>query len=239
MRCRWRSLDCMPLIFFLVKVYSFYLIRTFSSVKEDSLTGAIPITGLDEIVALFGKVFVSNFRKTGSLLQVVDDHEKVIHYDYTGTYQATVPPIMTAGQVAAYHRCSDKATLLWTPNQMSEDSVEHFIRVTMAVGVMARCLAGRSSVESPALVARIAGCDTTHMLACDILHRNKYNLTAALKDLVGKDLKASRSLLETFDDNDMEYFQTGLVETGRNLQAVHEDWVCGHSRSLCDFCCCG
>ncbi|XP_055342314.1 metastasis-associated protein MTA3-like [Paramacrobiotus metropolitanus] len=156
--------------------------------------------------------------------QLLVDREKRIHFDSKATFQAVIPPCRPHPPPDT---APDHATLLWTPGRLPEDTVETFVAVTVAVGLMARVKSDHGVNELPHVTAQLAGRDCMHTLAADILHQNGYDLKKAVAALVGngRRLVSRRSLLETFDESDMQFFQLGLERTGRSLKMIHQDWL--------------
>ena len=140
--------------------------------------------------------------------------------------QVNIPDLLSGAARKVYETSQkDKSDVLWIPKRLPEEDVSNFGQVAIAVGLMARCVKDSLSASSPYLIARTAGRDATQTLAHNIIHRNNYVLGDAVGDLVQRGLSTKRNLLESFDENDMSFFQAGLHETFRDLKKVQQEWV--------------
>ncbi|GAU97304.1 hypothetical protein RvY_08625 [Ramazzottius varieornatus] len=158
--------------------------------------------------------------------EVITENEKHIRYDSKNTYQAVFPELLTESSKVAYDTSQeDKSDLVWVPGRLPEEDVTNFGQLAVAVGLMARSADDISSSQSSYTMARVAGRDATQTFAYDIIHRNGYDLQEAVSELVQNGLSTKRNILESFDENDMTFFQAGLHDSVRDLKKIYQEWL--------------
>nr|CAB3264037.1 MTA protein [Phallusia mammillata] len=206
-----------------------YLSRQLDTLPATHIRGKCSVTLLNETEDL--KSYLSK-QDTFFYSLVYDPAQKTLLADkgeirVGSKYQAEVPekPL----EVKESKPQDQLEELVWNPqNSLSSQQVDQFLIISRSVGTFARALDGSSSLRQPALQisAAAASRDITLFHAMDCLHRNKYNVTEAISELVPKGGPfLCKDEMEDWSSSEANLFEEALEKYGKDFADIQQDFL--------------
>jgi len=208
-----------------------YLSRQLDTLPATHIRGKCSVTLLNETEEL--KAYL-NKSDTFFYSLVYDPGQKTLLADrgeirVGSRYQAVPTNVKTDEQKADYYTSNLPEELVWDPvNSISDEEIDRFLIVARSVGTFARALDSNGSIRQPGLhvSAASASRDITLFQAMSILHKNGYNVSKALADLVPKGGPIlCRDEMEEWSPSEANLFEEALEKYGKDFSDIQQDFL--------------
>jgi len=208
-----------------------YLSRQLDTLPATHIRGKCSVTLLNETEEL--KAYL-NKSDTFFYSLVYDPGQKTLLADrgeirVGSRYQAVPTNVKTDEEKAKYYTNNLPEELVWDPmKSITDDEIDRFLIVARSVGTFARALDSNGSVRQPGLhvSAASASRDITLFQAMSILHKNDYNISKALADLVPKGGPVlCRDEMEEWSPSEANLFEEALEKYGKDFSDIQQDFL--------------